>query len=227
MIADREATRAPVRSLRRPWWSRVSAGTVFMVVAGVLAFLTNLALVRSDDATVLVAVASVDLAPGTSFDPAAHTSLVPLAADSEMADALVTAGAVADLAGAIVARPVSAGEPLTRTALVAASAPLAARAMSIPVPPDLAAGGGLRPGDRVDVIAAEDGAARYVLTGAEVLAVPGSGEEVPATSRFHVVVAVDADEALAVAAALDSGTIHVVRSTGAEPARTEPPEETS
>jgi len=186
-----------------------------MVVAGILAFLTNLALVRSGDATVAVAVAATDLVPGTSFDPAAHVRLVPLAADSELAGALVSGAHLPDLAGSVVARPVGAGEPLVRDALVAPSAPLSARAMSIPVSRETAAGGAIVAGDRVDVIVADDGAARYVLANAEVLAVPD-----PAGGRFHLVVAVDAEEALAVAAALDEGTVHVVRSTGAA----EPPD---
>lgn len=211
-----EPTRALAPVLRRPWWSRVSAGTVFMVVAGILAFLTNLVIVRSNDATVLVAVAAADLAPGTSFDPSEHARLVAIDAESELAGTLVGGGAVADLAGAIVARPFAAGEPLVVAGLVDASAPLGTRAMSIPVDPEKAAGGAIGPGDRVDVIAAGDGVARYVLTGAEVLAVPGgAGADGVRTSRFHVVVAVDADEALAVAGALDGGSIHVIRSTGA------------
>lgn len=211
-----EATRnepAPIR--RRPWWSRVSAGQVFMVVAGILAFVTNFALLRGRDESVMVAVAARDINQGVAFSGDA-VRMVEMDASDEILDTLVTADSVSRLEGRIVGVPLQAGELLNRSDLRAASAPLELRALSIGVDPQHAVGGAITVGDRVDVIAVDDKAARYVLVGAEVLAVPSTERRgLTGGGSFYVVVAVDAQQALEVSLAMRTGSIEVVRSTGA------------
>jgi Flp pilus assembly protein CpaB len=99
------------------------------------------------------------------------------------------------------------------------------RSMSIPVAREHAAGGQLRPGDRVDVIDIVDGEAIYAVTGAEVVTVgtERTGTLDATTRSFHVVVAVDGDEALRLTAALADEQLEVVRSTGAAPVEATPP----
>lgn len=88
--------------------------------------------------------------------------------------------------------------------------------MSVPIEPDHAVAGALRQGDRVDVIEVRDGIATYLVTDAEVLAVPGGEQRggLGTLSRFSVTLAVDDVTALRLASALRSGSLDVVRSTG-------------
>jgi hypothetical protein len=73
-------------------------------------------------------------------------------------------------------------------------------------------------GDLVDVIVVRDGIARYVTTGAEVIAAGDSGSGVGTRSGFTITLRVDAPTSLRLAAALNGGALEIVRSTGAEPA---------
>ena len=88
--------------------------------------------------------------------------------------------------------------------------------MSVPVSIEHAAGGGITSGDRVDVISVSDGLASYVVTNVEVIGT--SDRQAGAfgvASDFFVVLAVDADQALEIAAALESTSIEIIKSTGA------------
>jgi Flp pilus assembly protein CpaB len=145
---------------------------------------------------------------------------VEVPADSPLAEGLV---GEASLAGEPVAtRPIDAGEPLTVRALATDLAGDGLRSMSVPAVREHAAGGGLRPGDRVDVIDVVDGEATYAVTGAEILAVgsESAGGLGASPGGFHVVVAVDDQEALRLAAALADEKLEVIRSTGATPVTT-------
>jgi Flp pilus assembly protein CpaB len=91
--------------------------------------------------------------------------------------------------------------------------------MSIPVEAAHAVGGALAVGDRLDVIQVDEGGqARYVVSGAEVLAVnrPDSGVIGAAASSSSLTVAVDARQALRLAAAIRGQRFELVRSTGAD-----------
>jgi hypothetical protein len=84
------------------------------------------------------------------------------------------------------------------------------------VPLEHAAGGALRPGDRIDVISVSDGVARYVAVDLGVISVAeGASGSIGSSLAFHVVVAVEASDALELAEALDTGSVELVRSTGA------------
>jgi hypothetical protein len=89
--------------------------------------------------------------------------------------------------------------------------------MSLPVPVEHAAGGALVEGDRVDVISVIDGNAAFVAADLEVVAVSENPSgAIGSIGEYHVVVSVTADAALDLAAALDAGSVEIVRSTGAE-----------
>jgi hypothetical protein len=98
------------------------------------------------------------------------------------------------------------------------SGPAGLRSMSVPIDAEHAVGGDLAAGDRIDLIVVDDDGPRYVLASAEVLTVSSIGElGALASGDFFLVVAVDAKQALGVAAAIRDGRIEVVRSTGAVP----------
>jgi hypothetical protein len=90
--------------------------------------------------------------------------------------------------------------------------------MAVPVSPAHAAGGAIRVGDRVDLVdVGSDGVAAYVVRGAPVISV-STGETGALTSsiREHIVIGVGAQEALAVAAAIEDGAIDVIVTTGSD-----------
>jgi hypothetical protein len=72
-------------------------------------------------------------------------------------------------------------------------------------------------GDRVDVITVVDGVASFVATDLAVIAHAEAEAGSLATGAYHVTVAVDEEEALALAEAIAAGSLEVLRSTGAAP----------
>ncbi|HEX6287385.1 MAG TPA: hypothetical protein VFZ80_07855, partial [Acidimicrobiia bacterium] len=91
------------------------------------------------------------------------------------------------------------------------------RTMSMPIDREHAAGGSLVAGDRVDVISVVDGVPGFVATNLEVTGVAEEASGgIGAVSAYHVVLSVSAEQALALAAAIDSGSLEIIRSTGAE-----------
>ena len=144
-----------------------------------------------------------------------------LPADTEFADSLVPFESVAD-GSTVATRTIQAGEPLTVSAIGAAGSVTGQRVMSIPLEPWQAANGERQVGDTVDVIEATRDGSRYVLTSASVVGRSGgddSGGLVGGSraSELVILVEVDGPQALDLAAAIEAGTIMVVRSTGAAP----------
>ncbi len=215
-----EGVPAAKRSLRGPRWrGRVSFGHGLMVGCGLLAFVFTASALRRDTPTVEVLVAAADLAPGDVLDTAAVRA-VPIPAGSPLVEGLVPASEVQP--GEVrVAEQVVAGEPVRRSALrSSAEVSPGNRAMSVPIDRTNAVGGELRVGDRVDVVSVSSGKAGYVLTGATVVAVAGSGEGrggllSGGAEKFFVTVEVDDASALAVSAAIADGSVQIIRSTGA------------
>jgi Flp pilus assembly protein CpaB len=122
----------------------------------------------------------------------------------------------------VAAHPIAAGEFLRPSDLAGPGVgAIRLRAMSVPVKRERAVGGMLRVGDRVDVVDVVDGTARWIVTGTQVIEVPAppssSGLARDVSAVYHVVVEVDADQALALAEALTHDMVSVVRSTGAPP----------
>jgi Flp pilus assembly protein CpaB len=206
-----------VVAIKRPLWSRISAPHLLIVAVGVAAFVANLAVLRSQDEMALVAVAASNLTPGTVFDSDRHVEFVEVAASSPLATAAITQGDAAAFEGRILSAPLAQGDLVARSQLIESAAEDELRAMSIPIDATNAAGGRIIVGDRIDVIAVENGTARYVLTGVEVIdrSDDSRGGSITGSRSFYVVVALDAEQALELAAALDGASIHVLRSTGA------------
>ena len=181
----------------------------------VLAFALNLLALRERDATVMVAVAARPLTVGELIT-ADDLRFVPVAADFAGLPSLVTEGEVATLEGWVVGRSISEGGLVERSMLVASGAPLGLRSMSLPVDVEHAAGGSIGPGDRIDVIAVDDGVASYVARDLEVLGVSeGERGSLGGLGGFYIIVAVEETEALRLAEAIDAGSMEVVRATGA------------
>jgi Flp pilus assembly protein CpaB len=87
--------------------------------------------------------------------------------------------------------------------------------MSVPIDQTQAVAGHLAPGDSVDIVLVVDGVATYIATSIEVTSVPDAeSNALGARSGYAPTVAVTATEALRIAAALDTGEVHIVRSTG-------------
>lgn len=208
--------RAPGRRL-----ARLSLGHLIMIVAGLLAVATNLALLRSVDERVLVAVVGRDIRSG-SVITSQDLRLTGVAADVAILDLLVTEAEASELAGVAV-RDLRAGDLVLQSDVAPSAAPDGRRAMSIPIDPQHAVGGDIATGDRVDVVAVREGIASFVLVDVEVLAVAGAGAGPLGANRdFFVTVAVSDHQALELAEALETASLEVVLSTGAEPPSARP-----
>lgn len=205
------------RPVRRPFTSRVSGGHVVMVLAGLLGVVLTLSVLRAADDTRGVLVAAEDLEPGQVLDARA-VRVAAIRADDRALAGLVPASSATTVEGRVVVGAIAAGELLTPGDLADVDAGAAARAMSFALPRAQAVGGELGRGDRVDIVAVDpDSAARgYVRTGVEVLAVDGGGGgPLGGGDEITITVAVDATGALDLAAALQSGSVTLVRATGA------------
>lgn len=212
-----EATHSPPpRPRRRNPLTRLSASHLLMVLAAVLAFATNLMVLRSHDETRAVVVAASDLVAGRIVDRSDFKA-VEVDVDDDLFSRLTSWHQVDVLAGMVAARTIPSGDLIGPNDLRDASTTSGLRAMSIPIEPDHAVGGALLPGDRVDLILVRDERAEYVLVDAEVLSVSTSDRGALSVGGFYVVVAVGPQHALDVAAAIQDGRIEVVRSTGADP----------
>jgi len=200
------------RRIGRP----LSAAHILIAVVVILAFVLNLLVLEDRGATTLVAVAGEPLAAGKALERS-DLRLVPIESDFEGVEALVTEAELARLEGWVLSRAVPAGGLLDTSALVQPGSNSGLRSMSLPVPIEHAAGGTLVAGDRVDVISVVDATARFVATDLEVISVSESpSNAIGSISAYHIVVSVEAGEALELAQALDAGSVEIVRSTGAE-----------
>ena len=208
---------APTRLRRRSPFSRLSAAHLLMVLAAVLAFAVNLVILRSRDDTTPVVAVEAEVEAGDLVD-SADLRLVEVDVDDDVLSGLFQAMELQQLVGMVATRPLAPGELLNRSALVPAAGTNGLRAMSVPIDPAHAVGGALVPGDRIDLIQVTEAGPRYVLVAAEVLSVPTPDRAaLTGSTGFHVVLAVDGESALEVAAAINEGQIELVRSTGALP----------
>lgn len=209
----------PIKSPPRPartWLGRLSVGHVVTLAAGVLAILVNFLLLQAADDRIPVAVAGEDLQVG---QPIEYDSLLvtQVRVDPSIEEQLLRHDRLADYGPLVAVRPIAAGELLTTSHVGAPAASHDRRAMSIPVEESHAVGGSLQRGDVVDVIVVAGGSARFIATGLEVLEVPSSQSGAIGGSRaFFVTVAVEPDEALALASVIRQGDFELVRATGAE-----------
>lgn len=216
-----EAThQQPSRPRPRNPLTRLSASHLLMVLAAVLAFGTNLMVLRSHDETRAVVVAASDLVAGRTVDHSDFRA-VEVDVDDDLFARLLPWQQVESLTGMVASRTIAAGDLIGPSDLRLAAAGSGLRAMSIPIAAEHAVGGNLVPGDRIDLILVRDQIPEYVLVDAEVLSVSTNERGALSAGGFYLVVGVDEERALAVAAAVQDGRIEVVRSTGADPVAVE------
>ncbi len=209
----REAGALPPASRAVRW--RPSLSHILIALAAILAFALNLVALQDKASTTLVVVADGPIAAGTVFS-AADIRLVPVPTDFVGLDSLLTESEALAAEGWIVDRPIGSGAIVESSAVVEPGAPSGLRSMSIPVNPENAAGGAIRSGDRVDIISVSDGEAAFVVSDVGVVAVADAeGDSFGVAGDYFVVVGVDASQALALAEAMASGSVELVRSTGA------------
>ncbi len=216
---------AGVKVFRRSPFSRVSAGHVVMIMAGLLALLLNVLLLRSRGETVEVLVASHAISAGSRL-VADDLSPVSVESGGPFVNRVLTEESADPLLGYVVVRDIAAGAPLISDDLRAPAFAENERAMSIPISSDHAVGAGLYVGDRVDVIAVEEGSSRFVGTAIEVIDVRFGGGRTSGDD-LEVVVVVSPTEALAIAGALDGSAVHLIRSTGLDAMSDESPTQES
>jgi len=203
---------------RRAFRARVSSGHLVMLGAGALGVLLTLSVVRSADRTRPVLAAARDLVPGAVVTDA-DVRVARVHADAWVFATLFAGDDMTAVRGHVVASGIRSGQLLTRDVVRAVDAGAAARVMSFPLPRARAVGGKLASGDRVDVIAVEHDSWRagYVLTDAAVVGVDmhDTGPLGGGSDDVTVSLIVDPEGAARLAAALDAGTVTLVRATGA------------
>lgn len=202
------------RPRRRNPLTRLTASHLLMVLAAVLAFATNLMVLRGQEETRPAVVAANRIEAGRIII-GTDLSLAEVDVDDGLFATLLPWQQSQALVGMVAARTIESGHLLGTDDLRPASAPLGQRAISIPIQIEHAVGGSLITGDRIDLISVAEMGPQYVLVGAEVLEVPSTARgSLTGATGFYIVVAVDDQQALAVAEAIGSGGIEIVRSTG-------------
>jgi Flp pilus assembly protein CpaB len=184
-----------------------------MILAGLVAILLNLAFLQSGTDTVNIAVAAGAMEAGTVLNETLLDS-VEVGDVGELARGLLADDALTDLYGAVLARDLQAGEPIRRSDLRPAGSTLALREYSIEVEVGNAAGGSIQDSDIVDIIAVIDNQAFYAAAGLEVVRVSGDDAGLGGDDLV-IVLSVDDRTALEIESARASGSISVVRATGA------------
>jgi Flp pilus assembly protein CpaB len=199
------ARRSPLR--------RFSLGHIAVVVAAILAFVANVAFLRSRDDATAVLVAARPIVAGETVGPDDLTTTRLRAEPSVMSTLLMSIDGVD---GRVARRSLAPGEMVGAGDLLTAAAPGGMASMAVPMDPAHAAGGTIRVGDRVDIVDVDpDGVAGYIVRDAPVLSV--SEERVGAlagSSNRHVVIGLFDDEVLAVAEAIADGKVDIVVTTG-------------
>lgn len=186
-----------------------------MVVAGLVGVVLTIALVREADRRTDIAVAAITLEPGTRLD-VDDISWTPARLDDSVP--IVTRDDLAGLEGMVLTRRIADGDIISPNDLRPAAATGGLRAMSIPISRSRAVNGDLAPGDRIDVIHGSTGMATVVVTDVEVIGVDddGSGGALRSgVADLTITLAVDAEQAQRLTAALSGGEIIIVRATGA------------
>ncbi|MFV1960945.1 MAG: hypothetical protein ACC658_03845 [Acidimicrobiia bacterium] len=200
---------------RRPVKRRLSASHFLIALVVVLAFVLNFLALQDRTATTLVAVADRPISAGSAFS-VDSVRLVPVPAGFEGLESLVEQAQLSGFEGWVVERSIPVGGLLNLSVFVEPGAPSGLRSMSLPIEVAHAAGGTIVAGDRVDVISVLDGSATYVATDIEVIGSSDlDGGSFGSVGDYHIVVAVDARQALDLAEALESSSLEIIRSTGA------------
>ncbi len=198
------------RVVLKAFLTRITPSHLLTVAAALAAFVLVLGLLHQQGRTQTILVASSDLPAGSRLD-SASVRVLELPADIELRHMVSPDH---DLDDAIVSRFVKAGAPLRLSDLETVEGGPVQPRLSIPVEPERAVGGRLRLLDRVDVISVTDGAAVVVASGLRVVDLPqvDQGRFGSSSGPWFVTVEVEPSQALAVAVAIDGGSIQLARS---------------
>jgi Flp pilus assembly protein CpaB len=212
-VMTREAgTSAPTT---RPARRRPSLSHIAIALAALLAFGFNYLALQNRGATTMVAIADAPIAEGTAF-ASELVRLVPIPSDFEGLEHVIVAEDLTRVEGWIVNRSVTEGELIGRSMVIEPGTGDGLRTMSIPVTVEHAAGGTLVVGDRVDVISLVGDEPEFVAVDLEVVGIAEMAQGgLSGVGPYFIVVAVTSGDALALAKAIDDGSIEIVRSTGA------------
>jgi len=202
---------------RRRFFGRLAAGHLVMILAGLMAFLLVLVVLRDNSATSFVAKAARDIPAGTTIG-AADVELIEVQGDSLVA-VVLTADAVNEVItqGRVTSRALTVGTLLQQTDFTSAGIESDVRSMSIPISPARAVAGSLKSGDLVDVVATVDGESWFAATSVEVLATADATTGGFAGNDYTVTIVVDPTISLRLACAMDIADLDIVRATGATP----------
>lgn len=206
---------AQARRVERPSWINLRTVLGLALFSGAVLMGRNV-LVQGPPVDVLWAAAR-DLPAGSTL-AATDLVAVDVTTDGDTVGRYVTNGR--DIAGAVLIRPVAEGELIAGDWLSEGSQAVRGRVMTIPVSPEHAVGGDLRPGDLLDVYAtfnAGDARARTTLLarGVEVIeVVTAGGFAIEEESVVGLTVAVTPETAGRLAFAIRSGELDLVKVTG-------------
>lgn len=206
----REGIGETLRSRRR----RLSLGHLAVALAAILAFVANMAFLRSRDDTTPVVVAARPIQAGETVE-AGDLTTTEVRADVGIIATLLTS--VEGVEGRVARRPIAAGELVGAADLLSGATPDGLVSMSVPTEKTHAAGGMIRVGDRVDVIDVDgDGNASYVVRDVPVIAVSTEANgALVGGNEGYVVLGLEQSDTLAVAEAIADGRVDIVVTTGA------------
>lgn len=202
------------RRIEKPRW--INARTILGLLLFTVSLLAGQRLIESTRVTTGMWSAAHDLPTGTVLSA---NDLVPIQVNLGSQSSHYALAETA-LIGAVITRPVGAGEMFPLKALAAPGTASDGRLITIPIGPEHAVGGALSPGDLVDVFATfrpgEGGSFSTQLLGeAEVVEVVTSGGIVAAAEGLvGLTLRVTPDDAGRVAFAIRNAEIDVVRVTG-------------
>jgi Flp pilus assembly protein CpaB len=199
----------------RPARRRPSLSHVAIAFAALLAFGFNYLALQNRGATMMVAIADAPIAEGTAL-ASELVRLVPIPSDFEGLEQVIVEEDLTRVEGWIVNRSVTEGELIDRSMVIEPGTGDGLRTMSIPVTVEHAAGGTLVVGDRVDLISLVGDEPEFVAVDLEVVGIAEMAQGgLSGVGPYFIVVAVTSEDALALAKAIDDGSIEIVRSTGA------------
>jgi Flp pilus assembly protein CpaB len=203
------------RTFSRPGW--LNLRTTLGLILFALALLAGQRVMAQSASTNEVWVAAHDLGPNSTL-----VSGDLKAEDVHLSSDMLPryAAASRDITGATLVRPVAEGELLPLSSLASEAGSDQGRSMTLPVTPEHAVGGQLRPGDRVDIFASFDSgdiSARTTLLARSVAVIDvvnQGGFGVADGSMVGITVAVTPSDAARLAFATHNADIDVVRVNG-------------
>ncbi|MDQ3662463.1 MAG: RcpC/CpaB family pilus assembly protein [Actinomycetota bacterium] len=203
------------RRLSKPAWVNLRSALGLLLFCA--AFAGAQRVLSEARATTLVWAAARDL-PANSTLSSSDLEPVAVKLPSSLLSRYASAATV--VVGELTTRSLRRGELLPSLSLAPAGSVKGISSISIPVSPEHAVGGALRPGDRVDVYATFDAAdirarTTSILRNAEVSdVIEASGLVVGGEAAVGIVVSTSPSRAAAIAFALRTGEIDVVRTVG-------------